>query len=48
VPFRLLWGCDGDKNDQHKRDFVSFEKGDIKTAERSNKQVVLYVQHDPF
>nr|CAB3465380.1 unnamed protein product [Digitaria exilis] len=45
APFRLLWGCDGDKNGQHKRDFVSFEKGDIKTAERSNKQVVLY---DPF
>jgi NAD+ kinase len=37
--FRLSWGCNGDKNGQHKHDFVSFEKGDITTAERSNKQV---------
>ncbi|GJN16689.1 hypothetical protein PR202_gb03708 [Eleusine coracana subsp. coracana] len=36
--FKLSWGCNGDKNGQHKHDFVSFEKGDITTAERSNKQ----------
>nr|CAB3461617.1 unnamed protein product [Digitaria exilis] len=47
APFRLLWGCDGDKNGQHKRDFVSFEKGDIKTAERSNKQVILLKWESP-
>ncbi|ONM34382.1 NAD kinase 1 [Zea mays] len=37
--FKLSWGCNGDKNGQHKHDFVSFEKGDITTAERSNKQM---------
>ncbi|PUZ66185.1 hypothetical protein GQ55_3G286700 [Panicum hallii var. hallii] len=47
APFRLLWGCDGDKNDQHRRDFVSFEKGDIKTAERSNKQILLKWESPP-
>ncbi|CAD6333934.1 unnamed protein product [Miscanthus lutarioriparius] len=47
APFRLLWGCDGDKNGQHKRDFVSFEKGDIKTAERSNKQILLKWESPP-
>uniref|UniRef100_A0A452Z0M6 Uncharacterized protein n=1 Tax=Aegilops tauschii subsp. strangulata TaxID=200361 RepID=A0A452Z0M6_AEGTS len=41
VPFRLSWGSNGDKNGQHKHDFVSFEKGDITTAERSNKQIFL-------
>jgi NAD+ kinase len=41
--FKLSWGCNGDKNGQHKHDFVSFEKGDITTAERSNKQVSLLV-----
>lgn len=39
--FRLSWGCNGNKNGQHKHDFVSFEKGDITTAERSSKQVEL-------
>ncbi|KAG2619576.1 hypothetical protein PVAP13_3NG113000 [Panicum virgatum] len=47
APFRLLWGCDGDKNDQHRHDFVSFEKGDIKTAERSNKQILLKWESPP-
>jgi hypothetical protein len=37
--FRLSWGCNGEKNGQHKHDVVSFEKGDITTASRSNKQV---------
>ncbi|KAL6610139.1 hypothetical protein ACP70R_040108 [Stipagrostis hirtigluma subsp. patula] len=47
APFRLSWGCDGDKNGQHKHDFVSFEKGDIKTAERSNKQILLKWESPP-
>nr|CAB3479474.1 unnamed protein product [Digitaria exilis] len=41
--FKLSWGCNGDKNGQHKHDFVSFEKGDITTAERSNKQVRSFI-----
>jgi hypothetical protein len=48
APFRLSWGCNEDKNGQHKHDFVSFEKGDITTAERSNKQVALSAQLDSF
>jgi hypothetical protein len=46
APFRLSWGCNEDKNGQHKHDFVSFEKGDITTAERSNKQVALSAKLD--
>ncbi|PNT73621.1 hypothetical protein BRADI_2g61240v3 [Brachypodium distachyon] len=45
--FRLSWGCNGDKNGQHKHDFVSFEKGDITTAERSNKQILLRWESRP-
>jgi hypothetical protein len=46
--FKLSWGCNGDKNGQHKHDFVSFEKGDITTAERSNKQVGPFVLFNSF
>ena len=46
--FKLSWGCNGDKNGQHKHDFVSFEKGDITTAERSNKQVGSLVLFNSF
>uniref|UniRef100_A0ACD5WJJ5 Uncharacterized protein n=1 Tax=Avena sativa TaxID=4498 RepID=A0ACD5WJJ5_AVESA len=45
--FRLSWGCNGNKNGQHKHDFVSFEKGDITTAERSNKQILLKWESRP-
>ncbi|KAL6616725.1 hypothetical protein ACP70R_038995 [Stipagrostis hirtigluma subsp. patula] len=45
--FKLSWGCNGDKNGQHKHDFVSFEKGDITTAERSNKQILLKWESQP-
>ncbi|CAD6228076.1 unnamed protein product [Miscanthus lutarioriparius] len=45
--FKLSWGCNGDKNGQHKHDFVSFEKGDITTAERSNKQILLKWESPP-
>lgn len=37
--FRLSWGCNGDKSGQQKHEVVSFERGDITTAERSSKQV---------
>ena len=46
--FKLSWGCNGDKNGRHKHDFVSFEKGDITTAERSNKQVGPFVLFNSF
>ncbi|KAJ3676271.1 hypothetical protein LUZ60_003683 [Juncus effusus] len=45
--FRLSWGFNGDQNGQHKHDFVSFEKGDITTAERSNKQILLKWETQP-
>lgn len=37
--FKLSWCCNGDNSDQQKHDIVSFEKGNITTAERSSKQV---------
>ena len=37
--FKLSWGCKGQANDQHKKDIVSFESGNITTADRSSKQV---------
>lgn len=42
--FKLSWRCKGEKSDQKKHDIVSFEKGNITTAERSSKQVCLLVQ----
>lgn len=39
--FKLSWWCKGDQSDQHKHDIVSFERGNITTAERSSKQVYL-------
>uniref|UniRef100_A0A0D9WG19 NAD(+) kinase n=1 Tax=Leersia perrieri TaxID=77586 RepID=A0A0D9WG19_9ORYZ len=45
--FKLSWGYNGDSNGQHKHDFVSFEKGDITTAERSNKQILLKWESPP-
>ncbi|KAJ3688006.1 hypothetical protein LUZ61_017170 [Rhynchospora tenuis] len=45
--FRLSWGFNGDKNGQHKHDVVSFEKGDITTASRSNKQILLKWETQP-
>ncbi|GJM88465.1 hypothetical protein PR202_ga04529 [Eleusine coracana subsp. coracana] len=47
APFKLSWGCGGDKNGQYKHEFVSFEKGDIKTAERSKKQILLKWESPP-
>ncbi|MFS7906821.1 putative phosphotransferase with an alcohol group as acceptor [Helianthus anomalus] len=45
--FKLHWSCNGEKNDQHKRDVVSFEKGNITTAERSSKQICLKWESPP-
>ncbi|KAL8029383.1 hypothetical protein ABFX02_14G222200 [Erythranthe guttata] len=39
--FKLSWYCKGEKSDSHKHDIVSFEKGNITTAERSSKQTVV-------
>ncbi|KAK4741981.1 hypothetical protein SAY87_025569 [Trapa incisa] len=45
--FKLSWRCKGEKNDQHKHDIVSFEKGDITTASRSSKQICLKWESPP-
>lgn len=37
--FKLSWCCNGDNSGQQKHDIVSFERGNITTAERSSKQV---------
>ncbi|KAE8734765.1 NAD(H) kinase 1 [Hibiscus syriacus] len=37
----------GENGDQHKHDIVSFEKGNITTAERSSKQISLKWESDP-
>ncbi|XP_050224900.1 NAD(H) kinase 1 [Mercurialis annua] len=44
--FKLAWCCKGD-SDQHKHDVVSFERGNITTAERSSKQISLKWESDP-
>ncbi|KAI9074850.1 hypothetical protein K1719_043158 [Acacia pycnantha] len=38
--FKLSWCCKGEQSDQHKH-VVSFERGNIITAERSTKQISL-------
>ncbi|KAJ4977743.1 hypothetical protein NE237_008523 [Protea cynaroides] len=45
--FKLQWGCNGEKNGQHKHDVVSFESGNITTAERSSKQIFLKWESHP-
>ncbi|KAL8262681.1 hypothetical protein R6Q59_024030 [Mikania micrantha] len=45
--FKLHWSCKGETNDQHKHDVVSFEKGNITTAERSSKQICLKWESPP-
>ncbi|KAG9152080.1 hypothetical protein Leryth_021220, partial [Lithospermum erythrorhizon] len=45
--FKLSWCCNGDKSNQHKHDIVSFEMGDITTAERSSKQISLKWESPP-
>nr|KYP68037.1 NAD(H) kinase 1 [Cajanus cajan] len=39
--FKLSWFCKGEQSDQYKHDIVSFERGNITTAERSSKQISL-------
>ncbi|KAJ6852289.1 putative NAD kinase 3 [Iris pallida] len=45
--FKLSWGCNGEKSHQHKHEVVSFEKGNITTAERSSKQILLKWESQP-
>ncbi|KAH0987592.1 hypothetical protein GBA52_014769 [Prunus armeniaca] len=45
--FKLSWWCKGDQSDQHKHDIVSFERGNITTAERSSKQISLKWESQP-
>ncbi|KAL0342840.1 UNVERIFIED_CONTAM: NAD(H) kinase [Sesamum calycinum] len=45
--FKLSWCCKGEKSDRHKHDIVSFEKGNITTAERSSKQISLKWESPP-
>ncbi|GLT82166.1 hypothetical protein SLE2022_005740 [Rubroshorea leprosula] len=45
--FKLSWCCKGANGDQHKHDVVSFERGNITTAERSSKQISLKWESDP-
>ncbi|KAL7113468.1 hypothetical protein ACP275_04G062800 [Erythranthe tilingii] len=45
--FKLSWYCKGEKCDRHKHDIVSFEKGNITTAERSSKQISLKWESSP-
>ncbi|RVW18252.1 NAD(H) kinase 1 [Vitis vinifera] len=45
--FKLSWWCKGEKSDQHKHDVVSFERGNITTAERSSKQISLKWESHP-
>lgn len=42
--FKLAWCC---STDQHKHDIVSFEKGNITTAERSSRQISLQWESPP-
>ncbi|KAJ7561399.1 hypothetical protein O6H91_03G026700 [Diphasiastrum complanatum] len=39
--FRLEWGCNGEKSRRHKHEIVSFENGNITTANHSSKQITL-------
>ncbi|XP_022633166.1 putative NAD kinase 3 isoform X1 [Vigna radiata var. radiata] len=41
--FKLSWFCKDDQSDQYKHDIVSFERGNITTAQRSSKQVFLVI-----
>ncbi|KAM3741205.1 hypothetical protein ACB098_08G157800 [Castanea mollissima] len=45
--FKLSWCCKGEQSDQHKHDIVSFERGNITTAERSSKQISLKWESHP-
>ncbi|KAH7529422.1 hypothetical protein FEM48_Zijuj05G0182400 [Ziziphus jujuba var. spinosa] len=38
--FKLSWWCKGEHSDQHKHDIVSFERGNIPTAEHSCRQML--------
>jgi len=38
--FKLSWNLKGENGNQYKHDVVSFDRGNITTAERSSKQVI--------
>ncbi|KAG2674834.1 hypothetical protein I3760_13G155500 [Carya illinoinensis] len=45
--FELSWCCKGEQSDQHKHYIVSFERGNIITAEQSSKQISLRWKSHP-
>ncbi|KAG2674844.1 hypothetical protein I3760_13G156200 [Carya illinoinensis] len=45
--FELSWCCKGEQSDQHKHYIISFERGNIITAERSSKQISLRWKSHP-
>ncbi|XP_062085185.1 NAD(H) kinase 1-like [Humulus lupulus] len=45
---KLSWSSEGEQSEQHKHDIVSFENGNITTAERSSKQISLAWVSDPM
>ncbi|KAL0719051.1 hypothetical protein Bca4012_068375 [Brassica carinata] len=45
--FKLSWECKGQANDQDKKEIVSFEGGNITTADRSSKQISLTWETNP-
>ncbi|XP_058077474.1 probable NAD kinase 1 isoform X2 [Magnolia sinica] len=45
--FTLSWGCNSEKSGRHKHMVVSFERGNITTAERSSKQISLKWESPP-
>ncbi|XP_052187378.1 NAD(H) kinase 1-like isoform X2 [Diospyros lotus] len=45
--FKLSWCCKGENDDQQKHEVVSFERGNITTAERSSKQISLKWETPP-
>ncbi|KAJ4887048.1 NAD(H) kinase 1 [Raphanus sativus] len=45
--FKLSWECKGQANDQHKKEIVSFEGGNITTLDRSSKQISLTWETNP-
>nr|GEX23425.1 NAD(H) kinase 1-like [Tanacetum cinerariifolium] len=46
--FKLHWSVNSKKNDQHKRDIVSFDKGNISTAERSQDGISILHENVDF
>ncbi|KAJ8449450.1 hypothetical protein Cgig2_002247 [Carnegiea gigantea] len=45
--FKLSWNLKGENGNQYKHDVVSFDRGNITTAERSSKQIFLKWESNP-